>query len=204
MTNRWCGCMVRSRLRLFLQKLEYMGLYKNTIVTILSDHGVGIGYQGIVGKPIEAQYPQLMDLVMMVKAPDIAPAVVDSIVYNIDLFPTFFNFMGLPLPWETDGLDLTPLMTGEKESLRDYATSCWKEWNSVRTRQYQFVGTRDETQSRLFDLTQDPNCLHDLAADKPAVVKEMFDLLRRDAGGKMGPLEAAGTPEGITDMRITL
>jgi len=112
--------------------------------------------------------------------------------------------MGLDLPWESDGLDLTPLITGEKESLRDYATSCWKEWNSVRTRQYQFIGTRDESTARLYDLTQDPDCRHDLAADKPAVVKEMLGLLRRDAGGKMDALKAAGTPRGMTDMRITL
>ena len=194
--DRWLG--------FFLQKLEYMGLYENTIVTIMSDHGVGIGHHGIVGKPIEAQHPQLMDLVMMVKAPGIAPTVVDSIVYNIDLFPTFFNLMGLPLPWETDGLDLTPLMTGEKESLRDYATCSWKDWNSVRTRQYQFIGSRDETQSRLYDLTRDPNCLENLAEEKGDVVKEMFGLLRQDAGGKMDELKAAGAPSGMTNMRITL
>jgi hypothetical protein len=32
----------------------------------------------------------------------------------------------------------------------------------------------------------------------------MFNLLRRDAGGKMDALKAAGTPKGMTDMRITL
>jgi len=194
--DRWLG--------FFLQKLEYMGLYENTVVAVMSDHGVGVGDNGIVGKPLSAHYPQLMDLVMMVKAPGIAPTVVDSIVYNIDLFPTFFNLMGLPLPWKVDGLDLTPLMTGKKESLRDYATCSWKEWNSVRTRQYQFMGTRDESQARLYDLTEDPDCRVDLAADKPSVVKEMFGLLRQDAGGEMGEMKAAGTPPGFTDFRITL
>ena len=194
--DRWLG--------FFLDKLDYMGLSQNTVVAIMSDHGVGIGHNGIIGKPVSAHYPEMMDLVMMVKSPGLKPAVIDSLIYNIDLFPTFFNLMGLPLPWESDGLDLMPVIKGEKDGLRDYLTCSWKESNSVRTSQYQFMCSRDESSCKLFDLAQDPDCQNDISADTPALVKEMIGLLRKDAGGEMKALDPQGVPANLKNMNIQL
>ena len=102
--DRWLG--------FFLDKLDYMGLSDDTVVAIMSDHGVGIGYNGLIGKPVASHVPELLDLVMMLRAPQLEPTVIDSFVYNIDLFPTFFNLMGLPQPWQSDGKDLLPLIRG--------------------------------------------------------------------------------------------
>lgn len=194
--DRWLG--------FFLDKLEYMGLSDDTVVAIMSDHGVGIGYNGLIGKPVASHFPELLDLVMMLRAPQLEPAVIDSFVYNIDLFPTFFSLMGLSQPWQSDGIDLLPLIRGERNSIREYTTCSWKYWNSSRTRQYQFMCSQDETEVRLYDLTLDMQCQNDIASDNPAIVKEMLDLLHQDAGGSLPELFPKGAPADQSEWPIQL
>ena len=62
MTDRWLGH--------FLDKMEELDLFENTLLILLSDHGVAFGEHGIVGKLPTALYPEITDIPFFIRHPD--------------------------------------------------------------------------------------------------------------------------------------
>ena len=62
MVDRWLGR--------FLDRMEELDLFENTLLILLSDHGVAHGEHGITGKPPYALWPELTDIVFMIRHPE--------------------------------------------------------------------------------------------------------------------------------------
>jgi arylsulfatase A-like enzyme len=103
-----------------LRHLERRGLDKNTIVVLLADHGEnlyddparGMGHGDHLLGPAADHVPVVIyDPVHGTVARDI-----DAITRDVDLAPTLAALTGIKAP-PTDGVDLGPLLRGEKPSL---------------------------------------------------------------------------------------
>jgi len=189
----------------FMDKLKAKGMDKDTLVIVLSDHGHPLGEHGIIRKNPMAMYPEQVDIFMMMRLPDGqgAGTQVDGYVYNHDLFTTMLNFTGVTIDYEVDGQDLLAMKTK-----RDYATCAFKGVVWSKTDDYVYFSFMNGENAHLFDMKEDPGHFNNIAADKPAVVKEMFGLTLKDADGELpdyshlqGQLGQASFTTGLSESK---
>ena len=177
--------MVDTWLGYFLSMVEDLGLMENTIIVLLSDHGILLGDHGVTGKPQEALYPELLKLNFFIKVPKQEPRAIDSMVYTHDYLPTLFYLLGEEIPEHVEGNNLWDLVEGKRSSFREYITSGLKTRVMAYDGRYWMFCRRDCSDVSLFDLKEDPGCNHNIAKDKQDVVDRFFSLVVKDAGGKL-------------------
>ena len=177
--------MVDHWLGYFLEKVRLLDLDRNTLVAVMSDHGHPLGENRYLGKHEAAMHPNLIDLFFAIRHPEGVGGgrKIDAMVHNIDLYPTVFDFLNLPLPEWNEGKSLKPLMAGETDAHREFVTSIFKNYVWCRTERYAFTARINKTDFRLYDCTADPGHTENIAADHPEVCEEMFNRILTDAGG---------------------
>jgi arylsulfatase A-like enzyme len=177
--------MVDTWLGYFLEKVEQMGLMEDTVIAFISDHGHVIGEHRVLGKVPFCMYPEIMDLVLFIKAPGQSPKVVDSFVYDHDLLPTLFHLLGEEIPEQAEGKNLWDLVEGKTEKFHDYVTCMYKNWGWVRDDRYVYIARPDGSEAQLYDLKEDPEHNHNIAEKATDTAKRMLERLLADAGGKI-------------------
>ncbi|MBV7332712.1 sulfatase-like hydrolase/transferase [Chloroflexi bacterium TSY] len=120
LVDRWMGK--------FLHLAERLGLFKNTLIIWISDHGHLFGEHDLQGKPgaeLGTLYEITARVPMIVYHPEGVGAGtrVSGLVQPVDLFPSVLDFMDLPIPHHVQGQSFWPLVAREKSTLRDYAFS---------------------------------------------------------------------------------
>jgi arylsulfatase A len=104
----------------------------------------------------------------------------------MDLFPTIMKLAGVPLPPDVifDGVDISPLLTGEKESVRDevfyytrdqlYAVRKG-EWKAhfITKRSYSKEPPVEHDVPVLFNIEHDPSEKYDVATEHPEIISEI-------------------------------
>ncbi len=128
MTDKYVGVV--------LNKLKELGLYDNTLIIWLSDHGEPLGNKehghGIMRKCRPWPYEELVHVPMVIRHPDLEPQRISSFVQNTDLAPTVLDFLGIKdriAEEEMQGKSLLPLMTGEKKKIRDFAIAGYNNFS---------------------------------------------------------------------------
>ena len=106
-------------------------------------------------------------------------------VQNHDILPTVCSLVGVDIPEWCEGENIWPIVTGEKEKVRDYATSIFKDFVWVRDEKYCMISKTDKTLTELFDIKNDPQCMNNIAKENDDVTKRMWNLLEKDAGGEV-------------------
>lgn len=91
-----------------LQAVEDLGLRKNTIIVLLSDHGYHLGEHGMWGK--KTNFEEATRSVLIVSAPGAAPAATDGLVELVDVYPTLCELGRLPVPKRLEGVSFEPLL----------------------------------------------------------------------------------------------
>jgi arylsulfatase A-like enzyme len=116
MTDRWLGRL--------LEKMGELNLFENTLLVVLSDHGVAFGEHGIVGKLPNALYPELTDIVFLMRHPEGKGAGTRSGYYasTHDVAPTILGFLGMEPPESMEGHNLLGIVDGERPGPRHHFT----------------------------------------------------------------------------------
>jgi len=181
MMDRWLGR--------FLDKMEELDLFENTLLVLLSDHGHALGEHGYTGKPHYALWPELTDIVFLIRHPGGKGAGKTSDYYasTHDVAPTILGFLGVEPEQPMDGQDLSVAFDGGKElEPRPHFTLGYSEFVWARDEGYAMFGRNNGTRARLYDLSADPKMDEDVAAEHPGVVRRMFDeYVLGDAGGSL-------------------
>ncbi len=158
-----------------LDQLKRLGLEKNTIVVLWSDHGFHLGDSGQWSKhsnfEIAARSP------MMIKVPWLSEykGENDSLVESVDILPTLLELCGAPPLKVQDGTSLVPILKGKKSSVKDAAYHIFRRGrtidgerveiygHAVRTQRYRYVSWRiglgmtgEEVAAELYDYEEDP------------------------------------------------
>src|SRR3712207_4101254 len=104
MVDRWLGK--------FLDKMEELGLFENTLLVLLSDHGVAFGEHGITGKPHYALWPEVTDVPFFIRHPEGEGAgeTSDHFASTHDVAPTILGFLGIEAEQPMDGQNLSVLL----------------------------------------------------------------------------------------------
>ncbi|MBA2501199.1 MAG: sulfatase [Chitinophagaceae bacterium] len=152
------------------------GLEQNTMVVYMGDNGFSFGEHGLIDK--RHAYEESMRVPMLVWAPGmIKPnSVVDKVVMNVDIAPTFLELGGISKPNQMQGYSFSNLLKGNANGWQRDKVFYEYYWESsfpqtpttfaVRSDRYKYIyynGVWDINE--LFDLQNDPYEMNNLIRD---------------------------------------
>ncbi len=189
-----------------LGALKKHGLEKNTLVLFSSDNGPwfqgspgrlrgrkGSTYEGGVREPFLARLPGRIP----------AGRVCEGIGSTMDILPTVAKLVSAPLPEKAlDGIDIWPLLAGEKKELDREALLYFDNWNlqCARKGRYKLHIARYNTMAynpapaagrrnlplrpaELYDVLNDFDESYDVAPEHPDIVKDLQARIERLIAG---------------------
>ncbi|GAB3758507.1 sulfatase family protein [Microlunatus parietis] len=155
---------VDAELGRIVAELDRLGLRKNTIIVVSSDHGDLLGAHGLRAK--QSPYAEAVRVPLVINGPGIPASRPDGLFGLTDLAPTLLGLAGLP-PVGADGQDLSDrLRAGAR--LRDEViignwVSCDNgfdqgigEWRGLITEDVTYARTVDGRPWLLYDDRNDP------------------------------------------------
>ncbi|KAK9879427.1 hypothetical protein WA026_006494 [Henosepilachna vigintioctopunctata] len=103
-----------------VEELAVLGELHNTYIIYTSDHGYHLGQFGLIkGKSFPFEFD--VRVPFLVRGPGIDPgAIIDEIVLNIDLAPTFLDIAGVDAPPHMDGRSILPLFLNANRKKRKW------------------------------------------------------------------------------------
>jgi len=201
-----------------LAALDALGLADNTLVIFTSDNGGLSTAEGspTSNLPFRAGKGWLYDggirEPFIVRWPGVAvPGMVETTpVTTLDIFPTVLDAAGLKTN-QGDGIDLGPLLRGEKLAPRDlywhyphYSNQGGFPGGAIRSGDWKLIERFEDGAVSLYDIQKDPGEKTDLSTEESQRTREMREKLHawyRETGAKfLGPLEkgpAAWSPYKI-------
>lgn len=155
--------------------LKKRGMYDNTLVFFLSDHGDMLGdhhhwrktyaYEGSAKIPMLLRWPKGME-------EEARGTTVFEPVELRDILPTFLDATGEQIPERLDGMSLLRLVRpGEKrwrtfiDLEHDVCYSTENHWNALTDGQYKYIYHAYDGGEQLFNLKEDPGEIRDLAQE---------------------------------------
>jgi arylsulfatase A-like enzyme len=199
LVDKWVGKL--------LDRLRELGLYENTLIVHVSDHGEPFGEHGIIRKAEPWNFEEQVRSPLVIRHPGGVGAGkrVSAFAQAVDLMPTILDFLGLPLTLEQqylapskdlfpqdmvaasktvriEGESLLPLMSGAAGKIRDFAYIGFygHSW-TIRAKDWSFHLYLRTGERRLFNLRDDPGEHHDVLAQNPSVARDLELELRRHA-----------------------
>lgn len=115
MIDRWFGRVIEA--------IDRQALWDDTAVIVCTDHGHYLGEKDTWGKPPSPVYEPLGHIPLMIAWPGVSPATSPALTTNVDIFATLADMFGVTPEHRTHGRSLVPLVTGERERIREYALS---------------------------------------------------------------------------------
>lgn len=150
--------------------LDRHGLYDETLVIFLSDHGELLGSRGARAFSKYNLYEQAIRVPFILKPPKRfqVGSTSDALVNLLDVLPTTFDFAGLDMPTHLPGVSLKPLVEGGAlERAREVAITelagSGRLSLSVRTRDWKYI--QGPYGPELYHIADDPYEFVNLADD---------------------------------------
>jgi iduronate 2-sulfatase len=139
-----------------LDALRDAGLEEKTIVIFTSDHGYHLGEHDFWAKVSLHEESVLVPLI--VRVPGKRPAVCNSLVELIDLYPTVAGLCGLEVPARLQGRDLAPLLDDPTRTVHEAALSVNGKGTLYREDRWAYIryGEDGAGGEELFDMQHDP------------------------------------------------
>jgi len=128
-----------------LRALDETGLRENTLVIYTTDHGLAFPDM----KCNLTDHGIGVALIMDGPAPFSGGRAIDAMVSHIDIFPTVCDTLGIDEPDWLQGHSILPLLTGERESIRDELFAevsyhaAYEPKRAVRSERYKYIRRYD-------------------------------------------------------------
>jgi choline-sulfatase len=165
-----------------LGTLERLGLLDETALLISADHGETLGELNVYGDHHTAD-EHVAHVPCLLRWPGLAARSVSALCYQVDVAATLVELCGGTLPSDWDGVSLLGALRDDRahvhaqgrESLviTQGAWTCqravrWDDYIAIRTLHDGYHAYDDWM---LFDLARDPHEQHDLAGERPDLVR---------------------------------
>ena len=183
------------------------GMKDNTMIVYMGDNGFSFGEHGLIDK--RHAYEESMRVPLLVWAPGMVKpnSVMEQIIMNVDLAPTFLDLAGIAKPKQMQGFSFAEILGGKGVTWQRDKVFYEYYWEAafpqtpttfaVRTERYKYIyynGIWDINE--LYDLQADPYEMNNLIRD-PAYQQtgmklrtELFNWLGQ-TGGLQIPLKKA-------------
>ena len=211
---------VDAQIGRLMDYLKEVGAYDDTLVIVTSDHGDHLGDHWMFAK--YSYFDQAFHIPLIVRDPTPGArhargSIVDAFTESIDIMPTILESIGMDIPTQCDGHSLLPFCRGERPEgwRREYHAEfdlrsgdkikenpplglkmkqCTA--NIIRGDRYKYVHFT-ALPPLFFDLEEDPDEFHDLAAD-PAYQGRALEY-----AGKMLSWRMEHDDPALTDLHLT-
>lgn len=168
-----------------VQCLKDAGLYDNTYIALVADHGELGGSHNSVSK--QYPYEESIGIPLIISGPDISPEQLEAPLCTEDLFPTILGLAGITPKNNAPGMDLSSWIKGDtKEPERPgvLLEFVWEPrptmvffgqiWRGFRSKRYKYtvLGNFEDALKpwQFFDLENDPYELDNLIDDKDSQI----------------------------------
>ena len=153
------------------EKINSLGLEKNSIILVMSDHGISVGEK--IGERAYGTfcYDYTLRTFAYFFTPDFSPLEISQQIRTVDFMPSILELLHIPLDKnysELDGESLLPLIKGQKisekiaysetgNSLEEKKPPKTPNTKSVRTSKWKLIINEYNNSRELYDLENDPD-----------------------------------------------
>ncbi len=202
-----------------LGKIKELGLFENSVIVFLSDHGTMLGEHGQFLKGPDKLRGQVTHIPLLIRLPgrQNAGKKLPGLIQVADVMPTLLHLLDLKPPPRVTGSNFWPLLTGEAKSLHEYVVQTYGWVGAARTREWNYSQiwkpeARQEKysvspgaplttyQPQLYDLDKDPQESVNVAARYPDVVREMSSRLKDYIASGVGLTNGSFNERASLDM----
>jgi iduronate 2-sulfatase len=158
--------------------LHSLGMEKNTVVVLWSDHGFLLGEHAIWGK--HCLYENALRSPLIIRHPGLTEPGKTSTatVETVDLFPTLTDLCNLQAPPNLDGQSLRPHLKNPATPSSKPARSFWTAGQrTLRNDRWRIITDGKGNRVELFDLLNDPSETKNVAPKNPEIVMELKSLM---------------------------
>lgn len=148
-----------------LAALRETGQLENTVVIFSSDQGLAVGSHGLMGK--QNLYEHTFRVPLLLRGPGIPRGQrLDAACYLRDLFPTTCELAGVAIPETVQGRSLAPILSGKAKSVHPHVIGYFTNTQrAIRDDRWKLIWYPQAKRDQLFDLSNDPDELRDLASE---------------------------------------
>lgn len=158
------------------EHLKKSGQWENTLIIFSGDNGLSMGDHGLFGKQNLYEFGG-MHVPLVIAGPGIRKGKSEAFVYLMDLFPTFAEFAGAEVPSGVEGKSIVPILTGKQPQVREVLYTGYRHCQrAIRDARWKLIRYPLVDRTQLFDLTQDPHELVNLA-DQPEQAERITTML---------------------------
>lgn len=182
----------------FFDILKDMGMYNNSLIMVLSDHGEELRDHGDIGHHNLKLYEEIIRVPFMIKFSNsmYAGTLVDELVSFLDLAPTVADCLNKSVPSKWLGSSLLSTLDKEEESKNKGVIS---EGNikkghaivSYRDKRWKCIFNERNKKRELYDIKNDPKETNDLSEILTDVAlkyeSKIFEHLSKTRGIKISP-----------------
>lgn len=194
-----------------IDALETNGLKDNTLVICTTDHG--IPFPGMK-RSLTGHGTGVM-LIMRGPGGYSGGRVSDSLISQVDIYPTLCELLEIDPPQWLEGRSMLPIIRNEKEEINEevfyeanYQGIDYTPQRAVRTRRWNYIRIYDQeshiVQEMLYDLILDPNERHNIANEpsRGNTLKEMQDHLNHWMNETEDPLLQGSIPIPLDSIAV--
>ena len=179
-----------------IRRLEDLGLYRDTLVILLSDHGEGLMNHGEMDHLILI-YREVLQVPLIIKLPG-GKRAGERVPVNAqlgDVAPTVYSFLGLEQPVSLTGVDLLGLEEAPpaeasrqilSESVYPRIHFGWSDLASIVEGDLHFI---ESPEPELFRLSQDPGERNNVIQEERAAARRMRSALEAIDRSLTSPVE---------------
>ena len=181
-----------------LDHLDSSRLAEETVVVMMSDHGVLLGEHGFVGKTGSQTYREIVDVPLTIRDPAGRGAgrTSDYFASTYDIAPTVVAAAGLTPPGRMEGEDLSVILDGGEPPARPVFTASYDDSVVAGDGRWFLISDNSGGERRLFDTQRDPREFRDLASRRPEITERLFAEVLDDAGGTLPTFGPTGVVAG--------
>ncbi|MGE4490324.1 MAG: sulfatase, partial [Kiritimatiellales bacterium] len=115
--------LIDDQVKRLVEFLQQKGLYENTLIIFIADHGDYVGEYGLMKKG--AGVPDCLCRIPMIwHGPGIAKQTAPHTAHvsNTDIYPTLCDLLGIPIPDGVQGRSLWPLLSGQPYPKEEFSS----------------------------------------------------------------------------------
>ena len=161
---------VDSAIGELIEQLDAAGLYEESLIILTADHGEAFfGHRRFIHN--WTLYDDMVRIPLIFKFPrsnTVVPRKISILVETIDLLPTLFDYLQLPIPERLEGDSLWPVIDGRAETIAGsevVMTTVHRKIHAIRVGDFKLIH-HSSGREELYNLRIDPT--------------EEWDLIRRE------------------------